>query len=129
MEKSILLSIIIFVLMFIISGINKVSTLGTSEMTRFALKVPQLSEYSQMIVLLAGLLECIASAAIIYGAYTGNKEMAIYGIYSLILFTIVATLIFYAFPFKYKPALSNLSIIAGLFLMLNICFFKNGTLS
>lgn len=129
MEKSILLSIIIFMLMFIISGVNKVSTLGRSEMTRFASKVPQLADYSQMIVLVAGIIELIASFAIIYGSYTGNKQMAIYGIYGLILFTVLATLIFYASPFKYKPALSNLSIIAGLYLMLNICFFKNGTLS
>ena len=110
--------------MFFISGGTKVASLGASESARLATKLP-VAEYSQMIVLLAGLFELISSLAVVYGSVYDNKDIAKFGIYGLILFTVLATLIFYAFPFKYKPALSNLSVISGLYLMLNICFFKN----
>jgi len=112
--------------MFLISGATKVSSFGTSESVRLATKLPEgISEFSQTIVLLAGLFELISSLAVVYGSVSNQPDIAIYGIYGLILFTVLATLIFYTFPFKYKPALSNLSVISGLYLMMNICFFKN----
>ena len=126
MKNTTLFAIIIFLVMFFISGWTKVASLGTSESARLATKLPEgIAEYSQMIVLLAGLFELISSLAVVYGSVYDNKEIATFGIYGLILFTVLATLIFYAFPFKYKPALSNLSVISGLYLMMNICFFKN----
>lgn len=126
MKNSVLFAILVFLLMFFISGATKVSSLGASESARLATKLPKgISEYSQMIVLFAGIFELISSLAIVYGSVYDNKDNAIYGIYGLILFTILATIIFYAFPFKYKPALSNLSVISGLYLMMNICFFNN----
>lgn len=126
MKNSVLFAIIIFLLMFFISGATKVSSLGASESARLATKLPEgIAECSQMIVLLAGLFELISSLAVVYGSVYDNKDIATFGIYGLILFTVLATLIFYAFPFKYKPALSNLSVISGLYLMMNICFFKN----
>ena len=126
MKNSVLFAIIIFLLMFFISGGTKVASLGASESARLASKLPEgIAEYSQMIVLLAGLFELISSLAVVYGSVYDNKDIATFGIYGLILFTTLATLIFYAFPFKYKPALSNLSVISGLYLMMNICFFKN----
>tara|TARA_Y100000389_G_scaffold204783_1_gene259606 strand:+ start:420 stop:800 length:381 start_codon:yes stop_codon:yes gene_type:complete len=126
MKNTTLFAIIVFLLMFFISGGTKVSSLGASESARLATKLPEgIVDYSQMLVLLAGLFELISSFAIVYGSVYDDKDLAIYGIYGLILFTVLATLIFYAFPFKYKPALSNLSVISGLYLMMNICFFKN----
>jgi hypothetical protein len=126
MKNSVLFSIILFVMMFVLSGISKVSSFGASESVRLATKLPEgISEFSQIIVLLAGLFELISSLAIVYGSFYEKPDIAIYGIYGLILFTILATLIFYTFPLKYKPALSNLSVISGLYLMMNICFFKN----
>jgi hypothetical protein len=113
-------------MMFVLSGISKVSSFGASESARLATKLPEgISEFSQIIVLLAGLFELISSLAIVYGSFYEKPDIAIYGIYGLILFTLLATLIFYTFPLKYKPALSNLSVISGLYLMMNICFFKN----
>ena len=126
MKSSVLFAIIVFLLMFFISGTTKVSSLGASESARLAVKLPGgLAEFSQILVLLAGIFELISSLAIVYGSVYDNKDIAIYGIYGLILFTVLATLIFYTFPLKYKPALSNLSVISGLYLMMNICFFKN----
>lgn len=126
MKNSVLFSIILFVMMFVLSGISKVSSFGASESARLATKLPEgISEFSQIIVLLAGLFELISSLAIVYGSFYEKPDIAIYGIYGLILFTVLATLIFYTFPLKYKPALSNLSVISGLYLMMNICFFKN----
>ncbi len=126
MKNSVLFSIITFIIMFVLSGISKVSSFGASESSRLATKLPEgISEFSQIIVLLAGLFELISSFAIVYGSFYEKPDIAIYGIYGLILFTVLATLIFYTFPLKYKPALSNLSVISGLYLMMNICFFKN----
>ena len=62
---------------------------------------------------------------VLYGTINNEPILASIGTYMLILFTILATLIFYTTPLKYKPFLSNLSVIAGLYLMLNICFFKS----
>ena len=126
MKNTTLIAIIIFLFMFFISGATKVSSFGASESARLATKLPEgISGFSQVIVLLAGLFELISSFVVVYGSISNNPDIATYGIYSLITFTILATLIFYTFPFKYKPALSNLSVISGLYLMMNICFFKN----
>lgn len=120
-------SIFFIVLMFIISGFNKTISLGTSEMSRFSMKTGLPNDLSQIIVLAAGMYELIASGLVLYGTFNNDVLTASIGSYMLIIFTILATLIFYAMPLKYKPFLSNLSVIAGLYLMLNICFFKNGT--
>ena len=126
MKNTTLFAIIVFLLMFLISGATKVSSFGASESARLATKLPEgITEFSQGLVLLAGLFELISSLAVVYGNLSNEPDIAIYGIYGLILFTVLATLIFYTFPFKYKPALSNLSVISGLYLMMNICFFKN----
>lgn len=119
------ISIFLIVFMFIISGFNKTITMGASEMSRFSLKTGLSSTMSQYIVLAAGIYELVASGLVLYGTFSGDAYIASIGTYMLILFTILATLIFYSNPLKYKPFLSNLSVIAGLYLMLNICFFKN----
>lgn len=123
MNLSLKYSIILFILMFIISGFNKVVSLGDSESLRFSNKTGINQDISKYIVLLAGLIELISCLVIIYGIFNSNISIAKYGIYSLILFTILATLIFYAFPIKYKPLLSNISVATGLFLILNVCDF------
>lgn len=122
-------SIFLIVLMFIISGGNKAISLGTSEMQRFSIKTGININLSRIIVLFAGIYELISSFFVLYGSFYDNPEIAKLGSYMLILFTFLATLIFYTFPIKYKPLLSNLSVISGLYLMINICFFKNKKLS
>lgn len=119
------ISIILIVLMFIISGLDKTISFGTSEMSRLSMKTGLSSDISQIVVLGAGIYELLASGLIIYGTLNNDPSMAAMGTYMLILFTLLATLIFYTMPLKYKPFLSNLSVMAGLYLMLNICFFKS----
>ena len=122
MDFNVQFSIFVMMIMFIISGFNKTISLGASEASRFANKTGLMSNIAQMIVLVAGLYELLASGMILYGTFAKDANIASIGGYMLILFTILATLIFYTFPFKYKPFLSNLSVASGLFLMLNICF-------
>lgn len=121
-------SIFLITLMFIISGFNKVLTFGESEMLRLSNKTGLSLTIAKYVVLFAGLYELISSCMILYGSYFNNVNIATSGTIGLIIFTFLATLIFYTFPLKYKPLMSNLSIMAGLYLMLNICFFKNETL-
>lgn len=128
MEYSVNLAIFLIVLMFLVSGTDKVLSLGTSESIRLSNKLSINQDIAVVIVLLAGIYELVSSFMVLYGTLFNNMAIAEIGTYMLIVFTILATLIFYAFPFKYKPLMSNLSVIAGLYLMLNICFFKNGKL-
>lgn len=122
-------SVFLIVLMFIISGFDKTVSLGTSEMSRFSIKTGLPNDISQIIVLSAGIYELLASGMVLYGTFNNDPMIASIGTYMLILFTLLATLIFYTMPMKYKPFLSNLSVMAGLYLMLNICFFKSEKLS
>lgn len=123
------LSVFLIVLMFIISGFDKTVSLGTSEMSRFSIKTGLPNDISQIIVLSVGIYELLASGMVLYGTFNNDPMIASIGTYMLILFTLLATLIFYTIPLKYKPFLSNLSVVAGLYLMLNICFFKSEKLS
>ena len=110
------------ILMFIVSGLNKVITLGKSEAKRFSKKMNNLDKsLSQFIVFGAGVWELVASAIILYGIWNLNNIFLHYGSLMLIIFTIMATLIFYVFPFKYLPFLSNLTTLCALFLLPHIC--------
>lgn len=129
MQIIIQVSIFLIVLMFIISGFDKTVSLGTSEMSRFSIKTGLPNDISHIIVLSAGIYELLASGMVLYGTFNNDPMIASIGTYMLILFTLLTTLIFYTLPLKYKPFLSNLSVMAGLYLMLNICFFKSEKLS
>ena len=110
------------ILMFIVSGINKVTTLGRNESERFSKKMNNLDKsLSQFIVFGAGIWELIASTIILVGIWNFNNKFLHYGSLMLIIFTIMATLIFYVFPFKYLPFLSNLTTLCALFLLPYIC--------
>ena len=110
------------ILMFIVSGLNKVITLGKSEAKRFSKKMNNLDKsLSQFIVFGAGVWELVASAIILYGIWNLNNIFLNYGSLMLMIFTIMATLIFYVFPFKYLPFLSNLTTLCALFLLPHIC--------
>ena len=126
----------LLVFMFLVSGVDKVLTLGARDTPRFVKRLPMIpSNLAQMIVFAAGLYELLASGMILYGAYFKDANIASIGSYMLIFFTGLATLIFYTFPIEglFKAGhqkyafLGNLTTMAGLYLMLKICFFKNGT--
>lgn len=120
------LAVVMFVLMFIISGGNKVLNFNTPESEGARLsKVIKISlDNSEKLVLLAGLFELVMAGMIIYGVYH-DKQYLKPGVYGLMAFTAVVTLVFYSSPFKYKPFLSNLSVLTGLYLMLRVCEFKS----
>lgn len=110
------------ILMFIVSGFTKVITLGNSESKRLSKKLINLNNnLSQLIVFSAGLWELLASAIILYGIWNFNTNYLQIGSLMLVLFTIMATLIFYVFPFKHLPFLSNLTTTCALFLLPYIC--------
>lgn len=125
-----MISTLIFLLMFIFSGIEKVisnsrALLGTipvdsgKDVARLLRKLPILYNYpievTSMIILLAGIWELVASGYILSEAYHGVKtEKTYYSAVSLIIFTVLATLLFYITPLKVVPTLTNLSIIGGL---------------
>ena len=110
------------ILMFIVSGLSKVLTLGNSEAKRLSKKLMNINKrFSQLIVFSAGLWELLASIIILYGIWNFNTNYLVIGSLMLILFTIMATLIFYVFPFKHLPFLSNLTTMCALFLLPYIC--------
>ena len=110
------------ILMFIVSGLSKVFTLGNSEAKRLSKKLMNLNErFSQLIVFGAGIWELLASAVVLYGIWNFNTHYLQIGSLMLVLFTIMATIIFYVFPFKHLPFLSNLTTTCALFLLPYIC--------
>jgi hypothetical protein len=119
-------AIVLSVLMFIVSGGNKIinhNNSSISEAIRLSKKINISIDLSKNLVLLAGLWELLMAGLIIYAIYYDKKYLEI-GVYGLMFFTILVTLIFYTQPLKYKPFLSNLSVLTGLYLMLRICDFK-----
>ncbi len=125
---------ILLVLMFILSGVNKVLSFGSSEALRFAAKTGLDERLSGRIVFLAGAWELAASALILYGVWVLSGKRALeavtMGTNALILFTVLATLIFYANPmrgiWKLHPVLANLTAIAGLLLLPRVCSLRHG---
>jgi len=117
--------VVLFVLMFIISGGNKVLNhqYSTSEAIRLSKKTGITLDSSKRLVLIAGIWELLMSGLIIYAIYYDKKYLEV-GVYGLMFFTFLVTFIFYTKPLKYKPFLSNLSVLTGLYLMLRICEFK-----
>tara|TARA_Y100000389_G_scaffold161085_1_gene163415 strand:- start:523 stop:903 length:381 start_codon:yes stop_codon:yes gene_type:complete len=118
-------AVVLFVLMFIISGGNKVLQYSSSisDAVRLSKSVNIGIQSSKKLVLMAGLWELVMAGLIIYAVYYDKKYLEI-GVYGLMFFTALVTFIFYSRPLKYKPFLSNLSVLTGLYLMLRICEFK-----
>ncbi len=118
-------AVVLFVLMFIVSGGNKLfnNKNSLSESIRLSKRINMSIDSSKKLVILAGLWELAMAGLIIYSIYYDKKYLEI-GVYGLMFFTLLATLIFYTRPLKYKPFLSNLSVLTGLYLMLRICEFK-----
>ena len=122
----------LLLLMFVISGGDKVFTLGKSDAERVMSKLSKLNiqfstsfSTSQMLVLFAGLWELISCAILLYGIWSLNSKFIMIGSISLAVFTILATLIFYTFPFKKLPVLSNLTTLCALILLPYICLSDN----
>jgi len=112
----------ILVAMYVISGLTKVASLGSSEAERLSRALSGLSlRSSTVLVFLAGVIELVGSYMILRGVWTTDKKMVDTGSMILAVFTVLATLIFYAFPFRYKPFLSNMTALAALLLLPKVC--------
>ena len=108
----------LLILMFLISGLSKTFTLGKSESKRLSKKLNINDQtISQIIVFIGGLWEIISCIILLYGIWKFNLTMIILGSLSLVIFTIAVTFMFYIFPFKHLPVLSNLTTICGLLLL------------
>lgn len=114
------LATIFVVLMFIVSGILKVIEpftrpfpIGVTDYGRISKKFGISKSLDFSLVFLAGVVELLAAYFILEG-----KQNVHLGVAILMTFTTLVTIVFYTFPFKFKPFLSNLSVIAALWLLL-----------
>ena len=130
MKISIEVAASVLVAMFVISGMTKVVTLGASEADRFAEKTG-FRKYTQHVVFLAGVIELYGAFMILRGVWQDNTSQKAslkrvhHGSNILVAFTLAATVVFYIKPFKYKPTLANMTTIAGLLLLPQVCELKH----
>ena len=110
-------SLILLTLMYFLSGIQKVRSFNN--VRKGLEQIIGLSELSKLMIIIAIMIELICPVIIIFSSMTGDfKEYATYALYMLILFTILATLLYHFPPIKsnYYPFMSNLTAIGGLLL-------------
>jgi hypothetical protein len=128
---SLLISTSILNSMFFLSGVDKIAHFEKAAMglsMRLGNTTPAL--ITRLMILAAILIEILAPATIFYTSLNRsltNDKLATYAAGSLIVFTILATLIYHFPPWKsvkYYPFISNLSALGGLVLMF-LLFQKN----
>lgn len=121
----------LLVIMFLISGINKIITFDD---TVVSLKQKVNYDFSdnlyKFVIILVILLEIIAPIIIIRHAIKNDyKKEAYYSVIGLIIFTIVATVLYHFPDFtNYKksiPFWANVSLIGGLLLLANTIKLSN----
>lgn len=109
------------VLMFLLSGLEKVANPGPSA-ARISKRIGWDGNINMWVAYLAGIWEIGASLLVILHTASAQhqwQEQAVWAARSLVLFTALATLFFY-FPAsgnKYLPFISNVSTIGGLLLL------------
>ena len=121
-------SLALMLAMFAVSGAVKVGTLGNTEVPRFQTKLqrwglpipstPAGMQLCQALIFCAGLWEVGALALIAAGMYRGDVQLINAGADLLILFTVLATAIFYVGP-NWKPLafMANMTALAALFMI------------
>lgn len=112
--------ILLLVLMFMYSGLKKLIKLGNTETKQFTNVYGLSKPVARFLVFSAGLLEVVASGIILWYEFSGTNSstrntIVNYAVSALIVFTILATLLFKIYPrVKMSPLLANLSVLAGL---------------
>lgn len=121
----------LLVLMFLLSGINKIYTFGdTVNSLKQKVQYNFSDELYKLAILIVIALEIIAPIIVIYYSITGKRRTeAYYSVIGLIAFTIIATII-YHFPdfLNYKksiPFWANISLLGGLLLLLKTTIKEN----
>ena len=119
-----LLAAILLTAMFILSGFQKIINYGKIEDNlKGKLNINVNTEIYNLIISLVILLEILAPAIIVYHCITGEYYSYFnYAVVSLIVFTILATLLYHPLDitnyYKSIPFWANISLIGGLLLLL-----------
>lgn len=121
----------LLVLMFLLSGINKIYTFGdTVNSLKQKVQYNFSDELYKLAILIVIALEIIAPIIVIYYSITGKRRTeAYYSVIGLIAFTIIATIIYHFPDFSnYKksiPFWANISLLGGLLLLLKTTIKEN----
>ena len=118
-----LIPVNIMMIMFFLSGINKMINFYkiSNEFTKKTpVKIP--IQLAYMAIIIAIIIELIAPILINVGLIKKNKRLVFYSTLSLIVFTVLATLLYHFPPtgYQYYPFMSNLTTIGGLMLILYV---------
>ena len=111
--------------MFLLSSFDKLllpiitnEIMGGKDTTRLIARYPFVSKnLLTNIVIIGGIIELYSSYLILKGHDTKNDKQRNIGLYILVVFTFLATLLMYANPivgYKYLPIVSNISTMGGL---------------
>lgn len=109
------------IVMFIVSGVSKIGNFGKT-VGNFRGKIEMNESIVEMIIMCVIVLEIFAPLVIIYYYIYGEyKEYAYYGVMGLIIFTVLATLMYHPLDvssyYKSIPFWANISLIGGLLLL------------
>ena len=117
-------SVFLLTIMYFLSGITKIRTFDSTVanvQNKFSEKLMSIPKWLAVIgLILVILLEIGAPLIINYSVKVDEyKEIALYAIYGLILFTIFVSLLYYFPPVgrNYYPFISNVTVIGGLLLL------------
>lgn len=118
-----LISVNVMMIMFFLSGIDKMINfykISNEFTTKTPVKIPIQIAYLAIIV--AIIIELAAPILINVGLIKKNKKLVLYSTLFLIVFTVLATLLYHFPPigYQYYPFMSNLTTIGGLMLILYI---------
>jgi uncharacterized membrane protein YphA (DoxX/SURF4 family) len=119
-----LFAAILLTAMFVLSGFQKIITYAkTVDNFKGKMNVNVNTKIYHLVILLVILLEILAPVIIIYHCITGEySSYSNYAIVSLIVFTILATLLYHPLDitnyYKSIPFWANISLIGGLLLLL-----------
>ena len=115
---------IILTIMFFLSGLNKLKDFnnvvsGYQNQVKKTMNVNLHPTLCKFFIVCAILIEIIAPILILIAIVTKNKMLGIAASTALIIFTILATLIYHFPPIKstYYPFISNVTTIGGLALL------------
>ena len=118
-----LIPVNIMMIMFFLSGIDKMINfykISNEFTTKTPVKIP--IQLAYMAIIIAIVIELIAPILINVGLIKKNKRLVFYSTLSLIVFTVLATLLYHFPPtgYQYYPFMSNLTTIGGLMLILYV---------
>lgn len=118
-----LIPVNIMMIMFFLSGIDKMINfykISNEFTTKTPVKIP--IQLAYMAIIIAIIIELIAPILINVGLIKKNKRLVFYSTLSLIVFTVLATLLYHFPPtgYQYYPFMSNLTTIGGLMLILYV---------